>query len=179
MSGAADRSWILRLDDCPEGITHLDFEAGAEDLELSAEAFSFSRPLRVDLSVTRTFETFNVQGDIECLVEGECCRCLEPTAMKVEVRMRLLVQRREATPEELEAVEHEEMEILRPGTDTFDLHHALREDVLLEMPLRIYCREDCKGLCGQCGQNFNAGTCTCEHEEVDPRWAALSEVEFS
>ena len=179
MPSAADRSWILRLDDFPESTTHLDFEASAEDLELSVEAFVFSRPLRIDLNVTRTFETFNVEGEIECVVEGECCRCLEPTAMKVEACMHLLVQRKETTPEELEAVEDEEMEILRPGTDTFDLHHVLREDVLLEMPLRIYCRQDCKGLCGQCGQNFNAGTCACEHEEVDPRWAVLSEVEFS
>ena len=179
MPSAADQPWMLKLDDCPEGRTRLDFVACAEDLDLSVESFTFPRPFSIGLTVSRVFETFTVEGQIECAVVGECCRCLEAAEQQVETTTRLLLQRKDATAEEVEAVQDEEMEILRPGTDTFDLRQTLREDLLLELPPRVYCKAECLGLCTQCGQNLNTGNCTCQEETQDPRWAALSELKFS
>ena len=179
MSSKAEQPWILKFDDCPEGHTRLDFAVGAEELDLSAEGFTFPQPLEVRLTVARAFETFTVEGEIGCTVAGECCRCLERTEQQVMADTRLLLQRKDATAEEVEAVQDEEMEILRPGTDSFDMRPALREDVLLELPLRVYCKEYCLGMCTQCGQNLNSGSCACETESQDPRWAALNELKFS
>jgi uncharacterized protein len=56
------------------------------------------------------------------------------------------------------------------------LEDVLREQVLLALPLKVTCREECKGLCPQCGKNLNQEQCSCSTEMEDPRWAALKDV---
>jgi uncharacterized protein len=56
------------------------------------------------------------------------------------------------------------------------LEDALREQVLLALPLKTICRDDCKGLCPHCGKNLNEIQCACVDEVEDPRWAALKEI---
>jgi uncharacterized protein len=56
------------------------------------------------------------------------------------------------------------------------LEDVLREQVLLAVPLKVVCREDCKGLCPLCGKNRNEDQCACEQQLDDPRWSALSEI---
>ena len=59
--------------------------------------------------------------------------------------------------------------------DSIDLDELVREQILLALPTRHLCREDCKGLCQKCGADLNAGDCSCEQGETDPRWAALAD----
>ena len=60
------------------------------------------------------------------------------------------------------------------GEDGFvDLSPLLRELSLLEIPMQVFCRPDCQGLCMQCGQNLNEGLCACDRDNIDPRLAAL------
>jgi uncharacterized protein len=56
------------------------------------------------------------------------------------------------------------------------LEDALREQVLLALPLKTICREDCKGLCPHCGKNLNEVQCSCVDAVEDPRWSALKEI---
>ena len=54
-----------------------------------------------------------------------------------------------------------------------DLLPPVEEQMMLEMPSKTLCREDCLGLCPKCGKNLNEGPCTCEKHETDPRLAVL------
>jgi uncharacterized protein len=56
------------------------------------------------------------------------------------------------------------------------LEDAIREQVLLSVPLKVVCREDCKGLCPSCGKNRNTDPCSCARPFADPRWSALKEI---
>lgn len=62
---------------------------------------------------------------------------------------------------------------------TIDLDPIVREQVLLALPASVLCREDCKGLCPQCGQNLNEAECGCERKVVDPRLAVLKTIKLS
>ena len=53
---------------------------------------------------------------------------------------------------------------------------AIRDALTLELPLRVLCKEDCKGLCPKCGHNLNEGPCGCDLREEDPRWDALKSL---
>ena len=55
----------------------------------------------------------------------------------------------------------------------------MREQVLLALPMHAACGEDCKGLCGTCGQNLNEGQCGCATSQVDPRLAALKNIKLN
>lgn len=173
------RAAILTLDEFPEGTTPLDLTASAEELELTDSHLEFPERVQVSLSVSRCIDTFTVDGRIRCPLRGECCRCLVAVEQCLEIPMRVLFQRKEASEEELEAVEDEEYEILSPGTREIDLKDFIREEIVLELPLRVCCAEDCRGLCPQCGRDLNRAPCTCEADTGDPRWAALSGVQFS
>lgn len=59
---------------------------------------------------------------------------------------------------------------------TLDLFSLVRDDILLELPIKHLCSENCRGLCPQCGQNLNEGNCSCKKEAVDPRMAVLDEL---
>ena len=56
-----------------------------------------------------------------------------------------------------------------------DLEDLARTDILLELPTKVLCSEDCKGLCSQCGKNLIEGSCICETKQIDPRLAVLSQ----
>jgi len=74
------------------------------------------------------------------------------------------------------AVTGTEAEISYYQGDGLLLEDALREQVLLSVPLRVLCREDCKGLCPTCGKNLNLERCSCANEVPDVRWTALKEI---
>jgi uncharacterized protein len=62
---------------------------------------------------------------------------------------------------------------------TIDLDPIVREQVLLAIPMSAVCREDCKGLCAQCGQNLNEKQCGCETKVIDPRLAPLMNIKLN
>ena len=166
---------ILELDDLAEGTTRWGFEIAAADLQLDDQQVRVPRPLHVSLSVVRSIQHFAVDGTIDFEVEGECYRCLAAATQQVEATVRVLIQRKEATDDELEAAaDEDEIEIVYPGTRSVDLKQQLRDSAILELPMRVQCRPDCKGLCSQCGQDLNAGSCDCAGSATDPRWDALA-----
>lgn len=57
-----------------------------------------------------------------------------------------------------------------------DLDELIRADILLELPSKYLCSNDCKGLCPSCGQNLNDGTCNCDFHQIDPRLEALKKL---
>jgi uncharacterized metal-binding protein YceD (DUF177 family) len=70
-------------------------------------------------------------------------------------------------------VQTEDLDLFPFDGDRIDLEPLFREQFVLSIPYAPLCREDCKGLCGQCGVDLNSGTCTCE-KPIDPRLAALA-----
>ena len=60
--------------------------------------------------------------------------------------------------------------------DAIDVDEVTKEQILLAVPTRSLCNDDCKGFCPTCGADKNAGECGCEAKEIDPRWAALKNL---
>ena len=57
-----------------------------------------------------------------------------------------------------------------------DVDKLLYNEILIGWPMKILCREDCKGICNMCGQNLNKGTCDCEDTSLDPRMSVIRDV---
>jgi uncharacterized protein len=116
-------------------------------------------------------------GDLATSLELPCARCLDPVVQDVKRSFELLYrpQGTDAGHEEL-SVTVAEAEIGYYKGNGLLLEDALREQVLLSVPLKVLCRENCKGLCPACGKNRNAEMCSCEQLVEDPRWAALKDL---
>lgn len=105
-----------------------------------------------------------------------CQRCLEPVTEPVSAEIDLMVQTAEtgdALAGELE-LDEEDFGVYSVDGEELDLDPLLIEQIQLAVPMRPVCREDCKGLCGSCGQNLNAGACDCDTGVTDPRWSGLA-----
>ena len=109
-------------------------------------------------------------GDFELL----CARCVEPVPTPLSGSFDLIFrpQAADADPGE-RAITPDETEIGYYEESGLSLEDVVREQVLLSLPSRTLCKEDCKGLCPRCGQNLNLETCNC-NPTSDPRWNALA-----
>ena len=109
-----------------------------------------------------------VSGTVTGPLAGECGRCLDPVTSAIEVDLQELY----AYPES----EATEDEAGRLEGDFLDLEPALRDAVVLALPLTPLCREDCGGLCVVCGARRDDVDCGHDEAPVDPRWAALNDL---
>ncbi len=118
-----------------------------------------------------------LRGRLSTGLELQCARCLEPVKQDVEREFELLYRPlgADAGRDEL-SVTAAEAEIGYYQGDGILLEDVLREQVLLALPLKVTCREDCKGLCPHCGKNLNEEQCSCDVPMEDPRWAALKDI---
>jgi uncharacterized protein len=124
-------------------------------------------PVRLDVSRT-TGNGYGLRLRFTAALEGPCMRCLEPAAPSFEVDAREVSQ--PGGGEELSSPYVEEEELA--------LAQWTRDALALALPAQIVCREDCAGLCGQCGANLNEDPEHHHDAAPDPRWAKLGELKF-
>jgi uncharacterized protein len=156
-----------------EGRFRLRQDVGPDDPMWNGLEFRFAEPVHVDLEAQRVLHDVLVQGTVTGTVAHECRRCLEPVTVQVAENLALFY--RDGVP--AEEAEAEEVYAL-PERGDLDVSQAVREQLALAVPRFVLCREDCRGLCPQCGKDLNEGDCGCESEEVDDRWAALRRINF-
>jgi uncharacterized protein len=128
-------------------------------------------PVHLDLRLEAVMEGVLVTGTAEADLEGECARCLEPIEDTVRVDLQELFVYDDA---DNPLVDDEDSDVSRLEGDLLDLEPVLRDAVVLALPFQPLCREDCPGLCVECGARLADDPGHRHDEPVDPRWAALS-----
>ncbi|QZL04134.1 DUF177 domain-containing protein [Streptomyces sp. BHT-5-2] len=133
--------------------------------------------VELDLRLEAVMDGVLVTGTARATVTGECVRCLEPLEQVLEADFQEMFAYPDAdarTTESGDDAEDEE-DTLHLEDDLFDLEPVLRDAVVLALPLQPVCREDCPGLCSDCGARL-ADDPDHHHDAVDMRWAALKEL---
>ncbi|MBB6438331.1 uncharacterized protein HNQ79_004838 [Streptomyces candidus] len=133
--------------------------------------------MEIRLRLESVMEGVLVTGTVRAAAEGECVRCLEPVQLKVAADFQEMFSypdaddrgRAKAEPGD-DAEDDEDTLFLEDGL--FDLEPVLRDAVVLALPMQPVCREDCAGMCSQCGISLNENP-DHHHDAVDIRWAAL------
>jgi uncharacterized protein len=122
-------------------------------------------------------EDIRLNGEVSTTIELPCARCLEPVVHNLARSFDLLYrpQGSDAGQEDM-SVTATEAEIGYYKGGGLLLEDALREQVLLAVPIKAICREDCKGLCPHCGKNLNLEQCNCADPAEDVRWEALKDL---
>ena len=127
-----------------------------------------------------TVDDIRIRASYKGNFEVLCARCVEPVAVPLAGAFDLLFRPENADAEAGErAITEDETEIGYYDKTGLLLEDVVREQVLLTLPGRTLCSEDCKGLCVHCGQNLNQAPCHCTETaktRVDPRWSALQGV---
>ncbi|MGC7870443.1 YceD family protein [Desulfosporosinus sp. SYSU MS00001] len=147
---------------------YFDLTEDFSPFELGTETFSFSAPVHVQLQVVNTNKAVLVKGTIESELKVICGRCLEPFNYHLNLPYQdEWVFPSQATEDLLESA-------LLLEKDDVDITQRIFEQIVLALPMKFICSEDCRGLCLTCGANLNQTTCSCKEDVVDPRFAALA-----
>lgn len=115
------------------------------------------------IRLSRNKEGVLVQGQLQVGFESECARCLDPTAQPITIEIEELYSYPISTGIEFAISED----------GSLDLVPLLHAEMLIATAHGLLCRDDCAGLCGECGANLNHAVCACDLDDIDPRLAAL------
>lgn len=169
------------LREIAEAPIRIEFDTPAErfpvlrEMALRGEA-SFPGPIASRLRLQRVSELIEVEGTVACTVRLSCARCLAAFDFPIAAEIRLAYGRRPPAveaPEEPEDFDPEEVDLLPFSGEEIDLAAGVQEEIVLALPIRALCREDCRGLCPHCGADLNRGPCACPPQEEAGPFAAL------
>lgn len=150
-----------------------------EPVEFGGQVFHFDSPLTGEAEIWNTGDSLLVKADLAGETLVQCSRCLTPFSLPLDVSFQeeFVEGEEPAEGEETDEEGDDDRTITYYTGDEIDLTEALQQNVLLELPMKPLCSEDCLGICPTCGVNRNETSCTCqESTNVDPRLAALKDL---
>jgi len=154
----------------------VDFPAGEIDFGDLRQVGTLHAEGQAEL-LSNTLGEIRINGKVNAEIDVNCDRCLEPVQRRIESNFDLFYR---PTPENTAhrelAIDEGEAEIGFYEDGGIELADVIREYILLSMPMQQVCKEECQGICPQCGLNRNTGHCQCETKIVDERWTALREL---
>ena len=135
----------------------------------SSVGFEYKVSLRSD------GETLFVKGRVTGILGFNCDRCLDPVKENTDEIFKLVLRPKYELPKagEEKLLRLEEMQTDSYEGDWLDLADLIEEQVMLSVPAKILCDEECRGLCPECGMNWNKTTCHCTFGIADHPFAVL------
>lgn len=157
----------IQIGGMSEGTHEYRFHSTAADIGLRE---GFAGPVEVQAVVVKTGTQVAVNASVEATGAFVCDRCTAPFTLSLRPSFRMYYVM-DATG--METLDPSEVQVVPAGIPMIDLTDDVRQTILLSVPLKLLCREDCKGLCPQCGADLNLERCRCRAEETDTRWERL------
>ena len=148
-----------------------------DDLNPVDERVKLTAPASVSGKIRLAGNEVFVNGHVDTRAQVECDRCLKAVELPVSADFELeYIPGSEYASSGVAELTEAEMSVAVFDGQALDVDEIVKEQSLLAVPTRMLCREDCKGICPQCGADRNTGECDCVTKEIDPRWAALKNL---
>ena len=144
----------------------IPFEADALSIGGDLKKVRDKSPVRLELTVAG-HDRLGVKASFSAVVEAVCDRCLKD----VDVPVKVLIDREI----DLGSEEEKDDALFLDGYD-LDVDQMISEEILIGFPMKVLCREDCRGICKVCGADLNDGECACDRTELDPRMSVIRDV---
>jgi uncharacterized protein len=149
-----------------------EVEIGLSSFESRLGDFPITKKAPVTLHIRNEEDAaLYLSGSVDIEVMMTCARCLDdvPTPIHFEIDKCLSIKEDGLVDEEMEQPDYLIGFIL-------DVDKLVYAEILVNWPMRVLCREDCKGICKVCGMNLNKGACSCQSTDLDPRMAAIQDI---
>jgi uncharacterized protein len=129
----------------------------------------YPHPIRTNVSLNKTRSIIMANVVMDTTGHYTCDRCLEIFEKPVHIEFPLLIHigENDNLPDE------ENVMALPEGTTEFEIDDWMIEYLVIDVPMKLLCKEDCKGLCAGCGAQLESEPCRCQKEDIDPRWEKL------
>jgi uncharacterized protein len=162
------RAVKLKLRGLKDGEHVYSFNEPVEAYGVDQELFSENLEYLIVINVQGKY--YYISVSVKTLLKSTCDRCskvyLKPYAIETKL---IYTEDTTLDPEQLQ----DDLHYLPAGQDSADLSENIRQNLLLNLPVKYLCSKSCKGLCSGCGENLNENQCKCTGKATDPRWEAL------
>jgi uncharacterized protein len=167
---------VIDLTELEEGETSWEKQATAEELELVFPGYLFSEPVDIKLRIISAEKQYIIRGQITTTASAQCVKCLTQFKLTVAEEVGWAVQIVDDPKIITREEESEDFWFIEKGCVELNIADRVRETVLIGLLQDPVCREDCRGLCAQCGANLNRDPCGCKTKEIDSQWGPLKEL---
>ncbi len=151
----------------------MQVETELEQVRIGDTVFPVKDKAPVDLTFTNIGKgKARITGSARITFSMNCDRCLQP----VDKTLILQFDREVFAPDMMEAIpdEAEDQEFM--DGYQFNVEDLLINEIVINWPMKVLCKSDCKGICRQCGKDLNTGTCDCDTFVPDPRMAVIKDI---
>lgn len=156
---------------------NVEIEIALKEMDLELDHVHAIAPVRLSCDIERSDFQASVAGKIAGEFEIDCTRCLEAVIVPLEFEFDVEFVGAEHFGSSGEhEIDSKDLSTDALPSEQLDLSELAREQILLNLPEQVFCKEDCKGLCEICGTNRNLKVCNCNVLKVDPRWSALKDL---
>jgi uncharacterized protein len=165
----------IALEKIPEDVSTLELTCNPTDIDLELDGVNFIAPVTAKLKLFRQIDKIFINGELTVAIELECARCLKPVPMILKGMLENQYSPVPKMPFDL----LDDIGISYYSGEYIELSDDIRESLILELPFRVLCLEDCKGLCIKCGQNLNQKKCDCQlepEEALNSKFTLLAKI---
>lgn len=153
-------------------VREIDTEYSAEDFRSAYGRYQIVDKQPMKLRLTNVGDkNILVETNIDLKLVIPCDRCLKDVTHTFNIEVSKEANLNDTNTNEEDS---EEMSYLVDGK--LDVDKLVYEELLVNLPAKSLCKQDCKGLCKKCGKNLNSGNCDCDTEELDPRMAKIRDI---
>lgn len=176
--------YIIRVEDIPGKGLEFDWNKEVKYLQKylfkeNITEFQFKDPLRASFKIDKVNRDIIIKGGINTRLTLYCSRCLEKIYYSINAKIdRIFFPRAQEEYQEEKELRREDFEVEYYNQE-IDLLEIIKEQILLDIPYKVLCRKDCKGLCSICGINLNSEQCRCHiNKVIDSRFAVLKNLKM-
>lgn len=164
---------ISKIKNSPGTEYHLIKEFKMQPIQAGVEEVIFNTPVRLDVSIANKGGSIAVAGSFETNIKLACGRCLE--FFDMPVREEIIEFYYNTGKQEIKPDDVGEDWIPYRG-DSIDVAPEVARTILASLPMKLLCRDDCRGLCQSCGKNLNVEKCDCDKDDIDLRLVKLKQL---
>lgn len=125
------------------------------------------KPLLIRLHNTGK-RAFMLETTVDITLLMQCGRCLENVEHNLQFNVKKEIDMNES--------DEEKDELFYISDDKLDIEKLVYNEILVNLPMKVLCSENCKGICNRCGANLNSQTCNCDTTELDPRMSKIRDI---
>jgi uncharacterized protein len=161
---------LVKINNLKEGTHHYNLDEPIESIGLEEPFFD---KVNISLNLQKLHNQIVLETELHLNARFECDRCISDFNTTLESRYHTVYLFGNHPEEDNESIN---VTYLRADASEIVLDNDIRDYALLAVPMKKLCKDNCKGLCPECGKNLNEGSCDCKDREIDPKWLPLKEL---
>jgi len=150
-----------------------------DELTFDEHDLNLVEPVTVEGRIRRKGLEVELRGHLRAKAAVSCGRCLKSVELSIELdfteRFTPAVSWKDEEQHELSEAD---LDLSAFDGEGIELDDLVKEEIMLALPGQTLCRDECKGLCANCGVDLNTGSCDCTTKQVDSRWEKLKDLKF-